>query len=44
MIAVMAAIAIGDPNRYCNICGAAFRTCLGSRTRAIVRIIGRPIT
>ena len=44
MIAVMAAIATGDPSKYCSMVGAAFKTCLGKSTRAIVRIIGKPMT
>ena len=44
MIAVIAAMAIGDPSKYWSICGEALRTCFGNKTRAIVKIIGMPIT
>lgn len=42
-IAVIAATAIGDPSKYWIICGAALVTLLGKRTRAKVKMIGKPM-
>ena len=41
--AVIAATVIGEPNKYCNICGASLTTFSGKNTSAKVMTIGTPI-
>ena len=42
--AIIAATVIGDPNKYCNICGESLTTLSGKNTKANVITIGTPIT
>ena len=42
-MAVNAATAIGEPSKYCSICGAALVICAGSKIMARVKTIGNPI-